>query len=75
MSNSKAATAAKKAPPKAIAIGKRVEWVGNRGATKRGRVTGRDIKSNGPWVAVNVADKGKNAIIINVQQSRLRVIG
>lgn len=63
----------KKPVPKAIAIGKTVKWTDNQGRARTGRVTGRDIKSNGPWVAINTAAKGKNAVIVCVQQSRLTV--
>lgn len=60
--------------PKPIPIGKQVTWTRNNGKPGSGRVAGRDLKSNGPWVAVNQAPKGTNPDMVNVQQSRLTVV-
>jgi hypothetical protein len=59
---------------KFLKIGTRVKWTDNRGTPREGRVAGTDVKTNGPWVAVNRAAKGKNPDITRVQQSRLTVV-
>lgn len=55
-------------------VGQRVRFTRMRkgvGVLTEGRVAGTDIRSNGPYVSVNMAPKGANAKLISLRPVRL----
>lgn len=57
--------------PAFLKIGQRVSCPNRSGKRYEGRVDGNDVKSNGVWVAVNIAPKGKNRVLKHFYPSQL----
>lgn len=52
-------------------IGALVAFIRRNGVRVEGRIAGSDQKANGLWVAVNTAERGKNAKITSIRVSQL----
>lgn len=60
--------------PEFLKIGAHVEYRHPSGVMVQGRVDGNDVKTNGVWVAVNIAPKGKNRVLKHFRPTQLRAV-
>ncbi len=56
---------------KFLKVGLRVSCPHPSGKRYEGRVDGSDVRSNGVWVAVNIAPKGQNRVLRHFRPSQL----